>query len=144
MPKGQFPKLKGSICNVPIDVEDVANTLPRSTNDNGFLIVKLKRKLEYRGHVVFEPIRPDFIQHILSYLKENNPLYHDIQIDVNNINDESMVENATNVLEETNSDVDRNVSTEDIIEPVGEQTDDSILDELETATNPLDAPFKRK
>ena len=26
MPKGQFPKLKGSICNVPIDVEDIANT----------------------------------------------------------------------------------------------------------------------
>uniref|UniRef100_A0A7M5WQX0 DUF6570 domain-containing protein n=1 Tax=Clytia hemisphaerica TaxID=252671 RepID=A0A7M5WQX0_9CNID len=62
MPKGQFPKLKGSICNVPINVENVANTLPRSTSDNGLLIVKLKRKLEYRGHVVFEPIRPDFIQ----------------------------------------------------------------------------------
>uniref|UniRef100_A0A7M5V9S6 ATP-dependent DNA helicase n=2 Tax=Clytia hemisphaerica TaxID=252671 RepID=A0A7M5V9S6_9CNID len=97
----------------------------------------------YRGHVVFEPIRPDFIQRILSYLKENNPLYHDIQIDINNINDESMVENATNVMEETNSDVDeesdKSVSGEDADEPVGEQTDDLASDDLETAINPLDA-----
>ena len=29
MPKGQTPKLKGSICNVPIDTNDVTNVLPR-------------------------------------------------------------------------------------------------------------------
>ena len=28
MTKGQFPKRKGSICNVPIDTSDITNVLP--------------------------------------------------------------------------------------------------------------------
>ncbi|XP_066915086.1 uncharacterized protein [Clytia hemisphaerica] len=140
MPKGQFPKLKGSICNVPIDVEDVANTLPRKTSDNGLVIVKLKRKLEYRGHVIFESIRPDFIQHILSYLKVNNPLYQDIEIDVSNIsNDETMIQNNTDVDEETNSNgkdhCDENISDNEL---EGTQNNTSVTEELETTVNPLD------
>ena len=34
MPKGQTPKLKGSICNVPIDTNDVTNILPRGADSN--------------------------------------------------------------------------------------------------------------
>ena len=51
MPKGQSPKLKGALCNIPIDVVDVGNTLPRPADSNGIIIVKLKGKLQYRGHV---------------------------------------------------------------------------------------------
>ena len=51
MPKGHSPKLKGAIWNVPIDVVRTCNTLPRPPDINGLLIVKLKRKLVYRGHV---------------------------------------------------------------------------------------------
>ena len=51
MLKDQSPKFKGTICNVPIDVVSICNTLPRPDNINGLVIVKLKRKLEYRGHV---------------------------------------------------------------------------------------------
>ena len=51
MPKGQSPKLKGSICNVPIDTANVANTLPQGADNNGIVMIKLKRKLVYRGHV---------------------------------------------------------------------------------------------
>ena len=42
-PKGQSPKLKGAICNVPIDVVRTCNTLPRPADSNGLLIVKLKK-----------------------------------------------------------------------------------------------------
>ena len=45
MPKGQAPKVKGSICNVPIHVVDTCNSLPRSADSNGLLIVKLN--IEY-------------------------------------------------------------------------------------------------
>ena len=55
MPKGQSPKLKGAICNVPLEADNVCNILPRGADSNGIIMVKLKRKLMYRGHVYFEP-----------------------------------------------------------------------------------------
>ena len=51
-------KFKGEICNVPTDVVSTCNTLPRPADSNGLVTVKLKRKLEYRIHVYFEPVRP--------------------------------------------------------------------------------------
>ena len=47
MPKAQSPKLKVALCNTPIDVVDVCNTLPLPADSNGIIIVKLKRKLQY-------------------------------------------------------------------------------------------------
>ena len=85
MMKGQSPKLKGVLCNVPIDVVDVCRTLPRPTGSNGIVIVKLKRKLQYRGHVYSESGRPDFIMRLLQYLNLNNSLYEDIEINLENV-----------------------------------------------------------
>ena len=78
MSRGQTPKMKGNICNVPVEVNDTVTTLPRAPNNNGLVMVKLKRKLEYRGHVYFENVRPLLIQNLFLFLKENNHLYHDI------------------------------------------------------------------
>ena len=61
MPKGQSPKLKGALCNIPIDVVDDCNTLQRPADSNGIIIVKLKWKLQYREHVYFESVRPNSI-----------------------------------------------------------------------------------
>ena len=85
MPKGQSPKLKGALCNVPIDVVDVCKTLPRPADSNRIVIVKLERKLEYRGHVYFESVRINFIMRLLQYLKLNNSLYHDTEINLDNV-----------------------------------------------------------
>lgn len=35
MSKGQTPKIKGNICNVPVEVNDTVTTLPREPNNNG-------------------------------------------------------------------------------------------------------------
>ena len=70
MPKSKFPKLKGSICNVPLDTADIVNVLPRDADINGLAVVKSKRKLCYRGHVYFESVRPELIYQALTYLKE--------------------------------------------------------------------------
>ena len=43
MPIGKFPKLKGSICSVPIDTEDIVNVLQRGADVNDLVVVKLKR-----------------------------------------------------------------------------------------------------
>ena len=45
MSKGNFPKLKGSICNVPIDTVDIPDVLPRRADSNGLVVIKLKCKL---------------------------------------------------------------------------------------------------
>ena len=87
MPKGQSPKLKGTICNVPKYVASTCNNLPRPADINGLVIVKWKRKLEYRGYVYFGPIHPRFIFRILQFLKKNDPLYYDIDINLSNIPD---------------------------------------------------------
>ena len=79
MPRGQAPKMKGAICNVPID------TIDRIADNNGIVLVKLKRKLEYNGHVYFESVRTQFINDLLHYLKINNHLYRDISINIENI-----------------------------------------------------------
>ena len=55
LPRGQIKKTSCTICNIPIDTANVINILPRPTNSNGLVIIKLKRKLEYHGHVLCEP-----------------------------------------------------------------------------------------
>ena len=83
MPKAKSLKMKSSICNIPVTEFDVnCNTLPRSGESNGFLIVKLKPKLEYKSHVIFEAVRPAFV---VQFLKLHNHLYSDIETNYNNI-----------------------------------------------------------
>ena len=56
-PKGQFLKLKGAICNIKV------------ADSNGLIMVKLKRKLSYRGHVCSNPVSSESVYLALSYLK---------------------------------------------------------------------------
>ena len=45
----------------------------------------MKRKVEYREHVVFEPDRPRVIESSLSYLKANNYINRDKEFDLENL-----------------------------------------------------------
>ena len=87
MPKGQQPKIKGAVCNIPVQVNAVTNCLPRQT-DEEILYVRLKKKIIFNGHVYFESVRPDFVEAALNYLKAFNPFYSDVFINVENINRE--------------------------------------------------------
>ena len=102
IPKGQAPKMKGVVCNVPIGNEDVNSLLPlpRAADSNGIVIVKLKRKLEYKGHMYFESVRRQFIFDLLNYLKQHNNLYTDITINTENIS------NNMSTLTDPNNDSD--------------------------------------
>ena len=100
MPKGQSPKVKGSICNIPIsEIDNNCNSLPRPADSNGAIIVKLKRKAAYRGHVLFEPVRPRLVVCLLQYLKKHNHLYRNIEIDIENIPEE-LLSQIGNISEE--------------------------------------------
>ena len=98
MQKGQSPKVKGALCNVPVDYIDTTNILPRQADSNGIILVKLKRKLDYRGHVYFEGVRPNFIMRMLCHLRAWNHLYKDIEINIGNIPSDlvNLSENGSN------------------------------------------------
>ena len=84
--KRQTQKIKGTICKIPVqEIETNCSIFPYPPNINGIVIVKLKRKLEYKGHVLFEAVRPEMVSKLLTYLKSINPLYKNIGVDLNNI-----------------------------------------------------------
>ena len=138
MPKGQFPKLKKALCNIQLEHVDVSSLLSRTADSYGLVIVKLKKKLEYKGHVLFEPVQTRFIVDLLSYLKRVNYLYKDITI---------VPENKPQNLQ---SFVDFNEGCESLIsyllsnldEPIEIKLntlhEEGVDDNLEIAENPLD------
>ena len=119
MGKGQYPKIKGAICNIPVNVTDAVDVLPRSSHSSGILLVKLKKKIEFKGHVYFEPVSPEKVRSALLYLKVNNPLYKDVVINMDTIPQELL-----------NFDEDEQIDIE------MEQALDCT--EIETERNPLD------
>ena len=48
-------------------------------------MLKLKGKLQFIRHVYFQAVWPELIQQVLNWLKVHNPLYKDIQVDINSI-----------------------------------------------------------
>ena len=124
MPKGQQRKVKGAICNVMVECDQTSSLLPCPPERSDIILLKLKRKLQFRGHVYFQAVRPHFVLQALQWLKANNTLYKDIQIDVNNIDTNLTVlhetDNSITVNEATGS--KNNSVTDDCVE----DTEDSI------------------
>ena len=98
-------------------------TLPRPADSNVIITVKFKRKLQYRHHVYFESVIPSFILRLLQYLKSNNLLYHNTQIDVGNIpnvliNEKSLESLSISVLNYINIDDEIPIIVEKSVEEV--------------------------
>ena len=67
-------------------------------------MLKLKRKLEFRGHVYFQTIRPEVVLNALNWLKVNDPSYNNISEDIGNIGrDLTTSQQNHNVSNEDNS-----------------------------------------
>ena len=136
MPKGQQRKIKGAICNVPVECNQTCSVLPRPPDRSGIILLKLKRKLQFRGHVYFQAVRPQLVLCALNWLVENNPLYENIQIQCDNISSDltnlncsvSNSENTHNSLQQQT-----NVNIEQLDE-VAEEQDDR-LNEHRSATS---------
>ena len=86
MPKGQQRKIKEAICNVPVGCDETCNVLPRPPERSGIIMLKLKRKLAFKGYVYFQAVGPDVIVNVLTWLRVNNPFYSDITVNTENIN----------------------------------------------------------
>ena len=71
MHKGQQRKIKGAICNVPVECDQTCNQLPHPPDRSCIIILKLKGKLQSR-EVYFQASRPELIQQVLNWLRVHN------------------------------------------------------------------------
>ena len=80
LPTGKQRSIHGPAVNVPAKVDTVCSVLPRLPSQSELIPLKLKRKLAYKGHYMYDYITPQKLLDALSFLKANNPLYADIDV----------------------------------------------------------------
>lgn len=81
LPRGKQKSVHGCVVNIPVEPEQTVSVLPRVPSSASMIMVKLKRKLHYRGHVFLQNIQPQRVLHALHTLRSINPLYSDITVD---------------------------------------------------------------
>lgn len=81
LPRGGQKGIKGCVVNVPSTISSITNILPRLPSNCGLVPVKLKRRLKYKGHSMYQAIRPEHFMKALKCLKEINKDYQDIKVD---------------------------------------------------------------
>lgn len=77
---GKQCAIHGPAVNVPTDLTPVCTLLPGLSSQTQMVPMRLKRKLCYKGHYMYQYIRPAKVLAALQWFKSNNPLYGDIEI----------------------------------------------------------------
>ena len=80
LPTGKQRSIHGPAVNVPSKVDTICEVLPRLPSQTEMVPLKLKRKVAYRGHYMYDFVTPQKPLGALRFLKTNNPLYCDIEI----------------------------------------------------------------
>ncbi|XP_026187397.1 uncharacterized protein LOC113145179 [Mastacembelus armatus] len=78
LPKGGQNGVHGPVTCVPANVVETTKLLPRTDMEGSLLPVKLKRKLTYKGHYEYQFVDSMHVRQALSYLKQTNKHYKDI------------------------------------------------------------------
>ncbi|XP_059142987.1 uncharacterized protein LOC131930491 [Physella acuta] len=66
--------MKGSVVNIPIEIDDMVQVLPRAFDNLATVQIKLKRHMLHKSHYLFETVRPAVICDALDQLVKT-PLY---------------------------------------------------------------------
>uniref|UniRef100_A0A1X7VYG0 DUF6570 domain-containing protein n=1 Tax=Amphimedon queenslandica TaxID=400682 RepID=A0A1X7VYG0_AMPQE len=61
--------------NVPSNVDTVVDVLPRLPSQCELIALKLKRKLSYKDHYMYQYVRPTIVMNSLKWLKVKKPLF---------------------------------------------------------------------
>ena len=75
---GGHYKVNGPCVNVPTQLDQVLEILPRMPNELQLHPLKLKCKLEYKSHYMYNMIQKDTVIEAITWLKQHNPHYADI------------------------------------------------------------------
>ena len=93
LPSGRQQSIHGPAVNVPSNVDSVCEVLPRLPSQTELIPLKLKRRLCYKGHYMYNYVRPNVVLTALRWLKENNPLYANVIINNNWLSDSARDDN---------------------------------------------------
>ena len=74
-PRGKQMKIIGNVVNVPANVVNTVNVLPRLSNESGIIKVQLKRKLKYKSYMLSQNVRPNKVFKVAKWLTENGRLF---------------------------------------------------------------------
>ena len=80
---GGHYKVNGPPINVPTKLDHVIEMLPHLTHQLQLCPLKLKRKLEYKSHYMYDIVQKDKVIGALTWLKQHNNYYNDIPINRN-------------------------------------------------------------
>ncbi|XP_076738999.1 uncharacterized protein LOC112432426 isoform X3 [Maylandia zebra] len=80
LPKGRQRLIRGNVVCVPSEVQQTVDSLPRIRSQSQIMRVKLKRRLCYKGHQLFQTVTWSKLIQALRKLKQIHPQYTDIVI----------------------------------------------------------------
>ena len=91
LPSGKQRSIHGPAVNLPSKLDSLCIVLPQLPTETDLIAFKLKRKLKYEGHYMYDYVSPEKLMNALKWLKANNPLYADV-----NVNEYWVDESQTN------------------------------------------------
>ena len=83
LPVGNQQSIHGPAVNLHSEVDTLCKKLPRLPSQSELIPLKLKRKLSYKDHYLYDYVTPERLLNALRYLKSNNRYYKDITINDN-------------------------------------------------------------
>ena len=127
---GQF-SLKGSVVNVPAEIEPTIRALPRTQNKSETMPVKLKRMKELKHSVATENVRPVAVMTALRTLIDTSELYKEANISV----DDDWTDETLNVTDDVSNHAQSSVGEEsDTFSEVGDEENVPVMTLLDDQT----------
>ena len=99
---GGHYKVNGPPVNVPATLDQIIEILPHMPSKMQLHPMKLKHKLEYKNHYMYDMIHRDHVISAITWLKEHNPHYADIKLNKHWYNDISGKEMSVQIDENDN------------------------------------------
>ena len=84
---GGHYKVNGSLVNVPATLGQMIEVLPCMPSDLQLLPIKLKCKLEYKSHYLYDMVCRDHVISVITWLKAHNSYCADIKLNEHWYND---------------------------------------------------------
>ena len=128
---GGHYKVNGPPVNVPATLDQIIEILPCMPSDLQLHPVKLKRKLEYKSHYMYDMIHRDCVISVITWLKEHNSHYADIELNEHWYNDIAPKELSVQIDENVNC----ITVTEDVVLHQALQKENTSTDKLNKEDN---------
>ena len=113
LPRGQQRSIHGPAVNIPSNLTAICHLLPRLPSETQLIPMKLKRKLTYKGHYMYQYVSSEKLMNAVRWLKIHNSIYSNTVIN-EEWSKQSAVDDATLFDALTNKSFENNSSSNDM------------------------------